>query len=79
HRTLNTLVAIKILTTATDEQRARFDREVKATAALDHPNIVKVLGGGLYSEQPGDGGRPYFAMEFVVGRDLGAWAREAPR
>ncbi|MBI3722985.1 serine/threonine protein kinase [bacterium] len=78
-RSLDRLVAIKILTQANEDQRVRFDREIKATAALNHPNIVKVIGGGVYT-QPGEPqGRPYFAMEYVLGRDLGRWAREAPR
>lgn len=44
--------------------RERFDREAKAAARLDHPNIVPVYGAGEA------GGVPYFAMRFVDGRTL---------
>ena len=41
---------------------ARFEAERQALAVMDHPNIAKVLDGGL-TEQ----GRPYFVMEYVKG------------
>jgi hypothetical protein len=77
HRVLKKMVAIKVLTTGTEDQRARFDREIKATAKLEHPNIVKVLRGGVVSNGALSG-RPYFAMEYIAGRDLGTWAKETP-
>ncbi len=46
--------------------RERFDREAKAAARLDHPNIVPVYGAGEAD------GVPYFAMRFVEGRTLDA-------
>jgi serine/threonine protein kinase len=40
---------------------ARFDAERQALALMDHPNIAKVLDGGLHQH------RPFFVMELVKG------------
>ena len=40
---------------------ARFEAERQALALMDHPNIAKVLDGGLHD------GRPFFVMELVKG------------
>lgn len=42
----------------------RFDREAKAAAVLQHPNIVSVFFRGNFK------GRPYFAMEYIDGGSL---------
>jgi serine/threonine protein kinase len=60
-------VAVKLLHEswgASDVQRGRFEREAKALAALEHPNIVKVLDYGLSS------GQPYLVMELLEGETL---------
>jgi Protein kinase domain len=54
--------------------RERFERERRAQARLDHPNIVHVYGGG---ETPD--GRLYLATQFVEGADLGRLLAEGPR
>ena len=41
---------------------ARFEAERQALAVMDHPNIAKVLDGGLTET-----GRPFFVMEYVKG------------
>ncbi|MFN0248468.1 MAG: serine/threonine-protein kinase [Kofleriaceae bacterium] len=51
---------------ASSEMLARFDREVEVLSRLRHPNVVRVIDAGF-----DDSGRPYFAMERLVGRDLG--------
>src|SRR5690348_15968441 len=66
---LNRRVAIKILSEKhrdSSELRARFMREGRAVAAISHPNVVQVFATGTFDE------RPYIAMEFLEGIDLGA-------
>jgi len=48
-----------------DAVQARFRRERQILAQLEHPNIARLLDGGLAAD-----GRPYFAMEFVDGEPL---------
>ena len=60
-------VAIKLIKPGMDTGQvlARFEAERQALAMMDHPNIARVLDGGM-TEQ----GRPYFAMEYVKGVPL---------
>jgi eukaryotic-like serine/threonine-protein kinase len=61
-------VAIKILSERhrdNKELRARFVREARAVAAISHRNVVQVFTTGTFD------GRPYIAMEFLDGIDLG--------
>ncbi|HKE49481.1 MAG TPA: protein kinase [Rhodanobacteraceae bacterium] len=51
-----------------DAVLARFLRERQIVAHLDHPNIARLLDGGI-----GGDGRPYFAMEYVEGEPLLAY------
>jgi serine/threonine protein kinase/tetratricopeptide (TPR) repeat protein len=44
-------------------------REVHALAAIDHPNVVKVLDFDL------EGDQPWFAMEYIEGRPFSHWNR----
>jgi len=57
-------VAMKLLKPGMDSKSvlARFEAERQALAVMDHPNIAKVLDGGLT-----DWGRPFFVMEYVKG------------
>jgi serine/threonine protein kinase len=71
--TLDRKVALKILTDELahrPEFLRRFEREAKAAAALNHPNIVQVYD---FSEVDG---RLFLVMEFVEGQDLSARVRE---
>ncbi len=62
-------VAIKILhpelTTNPDAVR-RFQREARVSAALDHPNVVRVF---LFGQLPDDGSL-YIVMQYLRGRSL---------
>src|SRR5215475_3504737 len=65
---LGRLVALKMLpdTLARDPVAlARFQREMRALASCDHPNIMKVLTNGTMPD-----GRLYYTMEYVPGADL---------
>src|SRR5262249_19340223 len=67
HRKLNRPGALKMIPAgayASPTDRARFQREAEAVAALRHPNVVQVYDSGEA------GGRPYFTMEFVEGGTL---------
>ncbi len=57
-------VAIKLIKAGMDSKAvlARFDAERQALAMMDHPNIAKVLDGGLTPDN-----RPFFVMELVKG------------
>ncbi len=57
-------VALKLIKAGMDSRSvlARFEAERQALALMDHPNIAKVLDGGLT-----DSGRPFFVMEYVKG------------
>jgi serine/threonine-protein kinase len=57
-------VALKLLhlDMQTPQLRERFLAERQLLAKLNHPNIARLVDGGVTEE-----GRPYFAMEFVDG------------
>jgi tRNA A-37 threonylcarbamoyl transferase component Bud32 len=64
---MNRIVALKAIIPARLERpgvRERFMAEVKASALLNHPNIVMVYHTDLQGEFP------YLAMEYVPGTDL---------
>jgi serine/threonine-protein kinase len=67
HGALKRDVAVKILRLdSTDPAAAaRFEREAAATAALTHPNTVRVLDYGVTED-----GLSYFAMELLDGQTL---------
>jgi len=73
-RPINRKVAIKLIKAGMDSQQvlARFEAERQALAMMDHPNIARVLDGGM-TEQ----GRPYFAMEYVKGVPLTEYCDQA--
>jgi serine/threonine-protein kinase len=52
--------------------RARFEREARVMAALDHHNAVKILD---YGAEPGFS---WLAMELLVGETLAAWLARGP-
>jgi serine/threonine protein kinase/tetratricopeptide (TPR) repeat protein len=60
-------VAIKIVRRGmdTDSVLRRFRNERQILAALDHPNIARLLDGGVTAD-----GLPYLVMEYVEGQQL---------
>ena len=66
-------VALKIIKLGMDTKSviARFDAERQALAMMDHPNIARVLDGGMTST-----GRPYFVMELVRGVQITKYCDE---
>ncbi|HEU4800958.1 MAG TPA: serine/threonine-protein kinase [Gemmatimonadales bacterium] len=60
-------VAIKLLKRGMDSHAilARFLRERRILAGLDHPNIARLMDGGIAED-----GRPYFVMEHVDGQTI---------
>lgn len=69
-------VAIKILSDRhrdNQELRARFVREARAVARISHPNVVQVFTTGTYDD------RPFIAMEFLDGVDLGTAIEQSGR
>ena len=72
---LERTVALKVLPAAalaSEDDRARFYREAKAAAALNHPNIAQIyqIDEAVPEGSPGDDVRPYIAMEFIEGGTL---------
>lgn len=65
--------AIKILAAHADEddeERSRFERELRIVSLLRGPNVVQVTDSGAL-----DDGRPYIVMELLVGSSLHAMVR----
>jgi serine/threonine protein kinase len=60
-------VALKVIKPGMDSRAVvqRFEHERQALAILEHPNIAKVLDGGLTPT-----GQPFFVMELVSGLSL---------
>ncbi|HEX5124230.1 MAG TPA: tetratricopeptide repeat protein [Rhodanobacteraceae bacterium] len=64
-------VAIKRLTYPTPGLLQRFRLERQILARLEHPNIARLIDGGLDAN-----GIPYLAMEYVEGVPITAYARD---
>ena len=64
-------VAVKIIKPGMDSRAviARFEQERQALAMMDHPNVARVVDGGVTA-----GGQPYFAMEYVKGESITRFA-----
>jgi eukaryotic-like serine/threonine-protein kinase len=67
-------VALKLIKTGMDSRAVltRFEQERQALAMMDHPNIARVLDGGLTPT-----GQPFFVMELVNGLPLTKFCDEA--
>ena len=72
---LDRQVAIKVLlpeVASSEDAIARFEREVRAVAAISHPNILAI------HDFQRDGGTVYAVMEFLDGRTLRAMVNDSP-
>jgi eukaryotic-like serine/threonine-protein kinase len=67
-------VALKVIKPGMDSRAVlqRFEQERQALALMDHPNIAKVLDGGITPY-----GQPFFVMELVDGLPLLKFCDEA--
>ncbi|MBI5945726.1 MAG: serine/threonine protein kinase [Chloroflexi bacterium] len=75
HAALDRYVALKVLHQAFNQDQtftARFQREARVVAKLEHPNIVPVYD---YSEHEA---RPYLVMKFIEGDTLKARLNRGP-
>ncbi|HKJ27002.1 MAG TPA: serine/threonine-protein kinase [Anaerolineales bacterium] len=75
HANLDRYVAIKVLHPAFMEDEtflARFEREAKVVARLEHPHIIPIYD---YSEHEG---HPYLVMKYVEGETLKARLKKRP-
>lgn len=66
-------VALKLIKTGMDSKAVltRFEQERQALALMDHPNIARVLDGGMTPT-----GQPFFVMELVNGLALNKFCDE---
>ena len=64
-------VAVKLVRRGmdTDDVLRRFRTERQILARLEHPNIARLIDGGVTDE-----GRPFFVMEYVEGRPIDAYS-----
>ena len=68
-------VAVKVLPAAfadSAERLRRFEQEARATATLNHPNVLAVFDVGV------DDGVPYVVLELLEGRALSAAVSQGP-
>ncbi|HUY34879.1 MAG TPA: bifunctional serine/threonine-protein kinase/formylglycine-generating enzyme family protein [Pirellulales bacterium] len=73
HRRMDRIVAIKMLPAGVSNDPgavARFQREVKAAAKLEHPNIVTAYDADEAA------GRHFLVMQYVEGTDLSALVKK---
>ena len=64
---LRRVVAVKIMREellGDHDNVTRFENEVKACAAMNHPNVIQVFDQGVYQD------RPYMAYEYIKGQTL---------
>ncbi|MFQ5583656.1 MAG: serine/threonine-protein kinase [Calditrichia bacterium] len=72
---LNRTVAIKVLPPhllVSEDDRSRFNREARAAAALNHPNIATVYEINEHEDVP------FIVMEFIKGKTLNENLQEKP-
>jgi tetratricopeptide (TPR) repeat protein len=73
-RRLGRPVAIKELLHRNDSAEARFVREARITARLQHPGVVPIYEAGQWPD-----GKPFYAMKLVAGKPLSDVIAERPQ
>jgi len=71
HVVLGRVVAVKVMArqlVKSSKHVARFQQEIQAVAAIDHPNVVRAI------DAESDGDSHFLVMEYVEGADLGSVA-----
>lgn len=71
---LDRTVALKRLTIADPERKARMHREGQALAKVTHVNVVQI-----YEVGEDETGRPFLVMALVEGQSLGEWLEASRR
>ena len=74
--TMNRMVAVKVLHAHYSSNRnaaGRFEREMQATARIEHPNTIRVYDYGQIAE---GGGQLFLAMELLGGKTLAQVLRD---
>ncbi|MHC4826392.1 MAG: protein kinase domain-containing protein [Planctomycetota bacterium] len=68
------IVALKVMRRGVASRSAmkRFQHEAEILGRLKHPNIAQVYDAGTFDE--GEGAQPYFALEYISGDPLIAYA-----
>ncbi|MET0892227.1 MAG: serine/threonine-protein kinase [Pseudoxanthomonas sp.] len=61
--------AIKLLHAQASQHAERFEEERRILAQLTHPNIARLLDGGIHE------GRAWMAMEYIAGSDIAMHCR----
>lgn len=73
HRTTDDFlqkVAIKLLRIEASDRAQLFARERRLLASLNHPNIARLIDGGVSAD-----GRPYMVMDYIDGQPIDAFVR----
>ncbi|WP_437597209.1 protein kinase [Sorangium sp. So ce590] len=66
-RATGAVVAVKLMREVNERAAARFAREARALAGLEHPHIVRYVAHGVTPT-----GEPFLAMEWLSGESLAA-------
>ncbi len=66
-------VALKLMLGADPDMGARFLREARAQARIEHPNVCRVFEAGEFENQP------YIVMQFIRGKTLDQLAQSLSR
>ncbi|GEM_PF-668341 len=77
HEPIQRTVAIKVVKPGMDSRSVlrRFELERRSLSRMDHPNVSRVLDGGMIGDARSSA-RPYFVMELVDGPTITEYAAD---